>query len=86
MGLNDWTVAVLDSGGEIQEANFVEIKPWMPYHGHGASVVPQVSRNADGTYFVSNLDFFMVGVWQVTLGVQTAAGTDSVVFSFCVGD
>lgn len=35
---------------------------------------------------VSNIDFFMVGVWQVTLSVQTPAGNDSAVFSFCVGE
>lgn len=87
LGLNDWVLEVLDASGAAQEATFVEVKPWMPYHGHGASVVPQVSRNADGSYSLSNLDFFMVGVWQVTLDVQTADGrADSTVFSFCVGE
>jgi hypothetical protein len=86
LGLNSWTVAVLDANGVTQDASFVEIKPWMPYHGHGASIVPQASPNGDGTYLISNLDFFMVGVWQITLSVQTAAGNDSAVFSFCVGE
>jgi len=86
LGFNSWTVDVLDASGGIQDATFVEIKPWMPYHGHGASTVPQVSRNADGTYLVSELDFFMVGVWQVTFSVQTPAGNDSAVFTFCVGE
>lgn len=86
LGLNSWTVEVLDANGVIQNASFEEIKPWMPYHGHGASVVPQASRNADGSYLVSELDFFMVGVWQITFSAQTPAGNDSAAFTFCVGE
>lgn len=86
VGLNNWTVAVLDASGTAQAATFVEVKPWMPYHGHGPSLVPTISAGPDGSYVVSNLDFFMVGVWQVTVSVQTAAGNDSAVFSFCVGE
>lgn len=86
LGLNEWTVEVLDSSGTAQVATFVQIKPWMPYHGHGASVVPTVTGSANGSYLVSDLDFFMVGVWQVTFDAQTAAGSDSAVFTFCVGE
>jgi len=57
--------------------------PWMPLHGHGASILPSVTNNMDGTYAVSTY-FFMPGFWWVYLVAETDTVTDSALFSFCV--
>jgi hypothetical protein len=90
VGTNTWTVQVLDGGGKpVTGATFTWLpgdkSVWMPEHGHGSTAQPQVTANADGTYTITPLYFFMAGLWQVTLQVQAGTMTDSVVYSFCVG-
>jgi hypothetical protein len=85
-GENVWTVKISDgSGGPVTGAT-VTVNPFMPDHGHGSSIVPQVTpMGTDGTYAVSLLDLFMPGIWQVTFDIAPASGpTDTVVFTFCV--
>ena len=84
VGLDEWTVKVLDAAGKPVSSPTLTVKPYMPDHKHGPSVQPTWTANADGTYDVKQISFFMPGVWEVTFGIQTAAGTDSVVFTFCV--
>jgi hypothetical protein len=82
---NTWTLQVLDgSGNPVTNATFPSIKPFMPKHGHGASVAPVVTANADGTYTIGQLNLFMAGLWQVTIDAQSGTTTDSVVYSFCI--
>jgi hypothetical protein len=45
---------------------------WMPAHGHGASVQPELNETADGVFIASPLYFFMPGAWELRL---TIAGT-----------
>jgi hypothetical protein len=85
VGYNTWVVNVVDSQGQpIKDAIFTTIKPWMPLHGHGSSVLPTWISNGDGTYSI-RLYLFMPGVWQVTLTVQNGPTKDTVVFALCVG-
>lgn len=85
-GTNDWTVQVLDMGGSpMSEATVVAVTPFMPDHGHGTSVVPEVgATNSDGEVDVSSIDFRMPGVWTVSFDVEAAGVTDRVVFGVCV--
>jgi hypothetical protein len=83
---NSWTVRISDAAGApMTTATITKIKPWMPDHGHGTDVVPVVGAiDASGEALIDALDFRMPGVWTTTFDVDTGAGVDSVVFSFCI--
>ena len=85
-GINTWTVQLEDGSGNPVSGATVTITPWMPDHGHGSSIVPQVMPMASaGSYQVTLLDLFMPGIWQVTFDVTPASGPDEkVTFSFCI--
>jgi hypothetical protein len=90
-GNNAWTIQVVDkSGGPVTGAS-ITVKPFMPDHGHGSSIIPQVTAGADpGSYDISLLNLFMPGIWTVTIVVTTGTApstvTDQSVFTFCVGE
>jgi hypothetical protein len=50
------------------------IVPFMPAHGHGASVAPTVSETAPGIYVATPLDFFMAGHWELMTAMSRVAG------------
>jgi YtkA-like len=85
-GENDWTVTLMDAHGSPMSGAALTVKPWMPDHGHGSSVVPTITPgSAAGSYQLENLDLFMPGIWQVTLTITPTGGTvETVVFSFCI--
>jgi hypothetical protein len=83
-GTNTWTLRVLDASSVAVPSATIAIKPFMPDHGHGSSIVAQSTVQPDGSYQITPLYFFMPGLWQVTFTAQTAAGKDSAVFTFCV--
>ena len=87
-GNNDWKIQVVDAQGAPVSGATITVKPYMPDHGHGSSIIPQVAAGADpGTYDVSLLNLFMPGIWTVTFDVTTQDNvTDSAVFTFCVPD
>jgi hypothetical protein len=44
----------------------LDIVPWMPAMGHGASVKPTVSPGPEpGSYDVTNVNLFMPGLWEI---------------------
>jgi len=43
----------------------LSVVPWMPAHGHGASVAPTVNETSPGVYVAAPLDFYMSGNWQL---------------------
>jgi len=81
-GTDTWNIHVTDANGTAISNLTLTAKPFMPDHGHGPAVNPAVASNGDGNYTVTNLYFFMAGVWQVTFTAQGT--TDSAVFMFCV--
>jgi hypothetical protein len=82
---NSWTLKVIDASGNPISGAAITAKPFMPDHGHGASVVPTITSMTDGTYEIANLDLFMPGIWTVTLTITPTSGpVDTVVFSFCI--
>jgi YtkA-like len=85
-GLNTWTLQLADGSGDAVSGATMTVTPWMPDHGHGSSITPQVMPMASaGTYEVSLLDLFMPGIWQVTFAVTMPSGPDEkVTFSFCI--
>jgi hypothetical protein len=81
-GTDTWNIHVTDANGTALPGLTLTAKPFMPDHGHGPAVTPSVANNGAGNYTVTNLYFFMPGVWQVTFTAQGSA--DSTVFTFCV--
>jgi hypothetical protein len=80
-GTNVWTVRTLGAGGAPVDVTLTAT-PFMPDHGHGSSVVPQITKSADG-YRIEALYLFMPGVWRVLLDAQ-GAQSDAAAFYFCI--
>ena len=84
-GDNTWTVRIADAAGAPEEGMVVDLRPWMPDHGHGSPVEEEVTDLGAGEYEATPLNLFMAGFWTVTFDVTDAEGTtDSVVFNVCV--
>jgi|HubBroStandDraft_6_1064221.scaffolds.fasta_scaffold512822_2 hypothetical protein len=85
-GENYWTLKVTDgSGAPLTGASF-NVKPWMPDHLHGSSIVPEMTPMSEaGVYHVGILEFFMPGIWQTTFTLEQDSGPpEAVVFTFCI--
>ncbi len=85
-GTNGWTLEILDDGGMPVDGMTIDVTPYMPDHGHGTSIVPQITDMGDGEYSVTPLYLFMGGIWEVTIDATSSDGasTDSAVFTFCI--
>ncbi len=89
-GSNSWILKLTDKTGEPVKGADLALKLWMPRHGHGSQVVPQVTSQADGSYLINPLYLFMPGLWQITItasepGLGDGGGaTDTATYSFCV--
>ena len=82
-GDNRWVLRVLDASSAAVTGATLTVSPFMPDHGHGTSVAPQVTASGD-SYEARPLNLFMPGLWQTTVGARTANGNDEAVFSFCI--
>ncbi|MEQ8277597.1 MAG: FixH family protein [Deltaproteobacteria bacterium] len=84
-GNNLWTFEVLDSAGSPVTDATVEMKAWMPDHGHGTNPLWNDARPMNGGgYEVGAFDLFMGGFWQFTFRVDQAGNTDEGVVGFCI--
>lgn len=84
-GANVWTITLTDAAQMPIDGATIDVKPFMPDHGHGSSATPVVTGKGSGNYEVTNLQLFMPGIWQITFTVTPAGGVaESVVFTFCV--
>jgi hypothetical protein len=82
-GTDTWSIKITDAAGAMQTGLSVGVLPFMPDHGHGSSVNASVTANADGTYTVTPLYFFMPGVWRTTFWIGSNQA-DVGEFYFCV--
>ncbi len=65
----------------------VELKGFMPEHGHGFEgyvPVPSSVPNNPGFYTVSGVSMGMLGRWELTLTVKAKAGEDAAKFIICL--
>jgi hypothetical protein len=84
-GDNAWTVQIVDAAGAPVTGATFTVKPFMPDHGHGSSIIPDIEPGQGAaTFDVSHLNCFMAGVWQFTFTITKDAQTDSAVVTFCV--
>lgn len=79
-GINAWTMK-LTLDGKTPAVADIQIKTLMPDHGHGSPKVPVITANPDGTFTVSELFFFMAGVWEIIFSTN---GQEPATFTICV--
>jgi len=85
--LTEWTVQVADGNGAMVSDAMIDVKPWMPDHGHGTDAVAHVmAASSPGQYAITPLYLFMAGYWTVTLTITVGAVSDTAVFSLCLAD
>ena len=61
----------------------LDVVPWMPAMGHGASVKPSVHAEGEpGVYTITNVTLFMPGLWEIRTTIEGAAARDHVTPSF----
>ena len=67
------------------EGATIEAAPFMPSHQHGSAkpVVVEPMPQA-GQYQLSPVNMWMPGVWETTIDVTAAGGSDRAVFRFCL--
>ena len=82
-GNNSWQLQVRDPQGKAVTGLSLTVKPFMPQHGHGSSVVPTVTASGDG-YQITNLYLFMSGAWAITLTATQGDRSDVGVFNLCI--
>lgn len=91
-GENEFSVRVLHGDTTVMGAA-LQVTATMPDHGHGTRSEPSVRFDErTETYDISELDFFMPGVWRVQLTCPAEVGTsgeappilDTAAFHFCV--
>jgi hypothetical protein len=75
VGYDAAQLAITDGSGAPVAGLSLTIVPFMPAHGHGASVDPTVSETAPGVYVATPLDFFMAGHWELLTTI--ASGGDA---------
>jgi hypothetical protein len=76
VGYDASELTITDSGGHAVSGLALTVVPWMPAHGHGASVGPTVSETSAGVYVAAPLDFFMSGQWEL-ITTMTGSVNDS---------
>jgi hypothetical protein len=72
LNANVWTFKATDKTGTSPDLAQVVVYPFMPLMGHGSDQTPTVTANADGTFTATDIQFFMPGLWTVTLSVTEA--------------
>lgn len=82
-GLNVWTLRLADAGQPMDQAR-VELRTWMPDHGHGTSpnnLTAEAVDGAPGTYEVGPFNLFMGGFWTFDVTVDDG---EPLQFAFCL--
>ncbi len=63
-------LTITDAAGAPRDGLVLDVVPWMPAHGHGASVRPTVVAKGGGKYVASDVDLFMPGEWELRTSVS----------------
>ena len=80
-GLNQWTFSLQNPEGVALESCEILVKPYMPDHKHGSRDVNASWLQGD-SYQVSDLDFIMPGLWEITFEITCMDLMDTVSFEF----
>ena len=87
-GDNVFVVQVRDANGNPAIGE-LSVTLDMPEHGHPSPKQPEIGFDAESEAFVLDpMRLFMVGLWRITFGFESAASgaplADSAVFEFCI--
>ena len=83
--LHRWTLHLETARGVAVDSVVVAVDGGMPQHGHGLPTKPRVTRDlGNGDHLVEGMKFNMGGWWVVKFRVESAAGSDSVVFNLAL--
>ncbi len=66
-------LVVRDGSGATVTGLAIDVVPWMPAMGHGASVTPMVTEMGGGTYVATDVALVMPGTWELRLTLTNAA-------------
>ena len=78
-------VVVLDAKGAPVEDAAISVDGGMPEHRHGLPTRPRVKRSPGrGIYEIEGLRFSMSGWWELKLAIESANGSDQVVFNLAL--
>lgn len=83
-GTNVWTLKIASAAGSPTLGATISVVPFMPAHGHGSGVTPELVEVGAGVYRASAIDLFMPGLWQVTIRAQAGGVDDAAELTFCV--
>ncbi len=80
--LQRWTLHLATAAGTSVDSATLSVDGGMPQHGHGLPTKPRVTRAlGNGDHLVEGLKFNMGGWWVVKFRINSAQGSDSVVFN-----
>ncbi len=65
-------LTVTSADGSPADGLAIDIEPWMPAMGHGASITPSITPRGNGEYLVSDLVLVMPGTWQLRVSAASA--------------
>lgn len=82
MGVNTIDVIVHDKNDRDVPGAEIEVTPWMPEMGHGATEKSVVTERGGGLYSVGNIIFVMTGHWELRVTVRKGEVEDHAVFDF----
>jgi len=83
-GMNTWTVGLVDGSGAAMTGAEVQLKPWMPDHGHGTSPELHYGRPVAGGYELGPFNLHMGGYWEFRFTVTASSASDTAQLGFCV--
>jgi hypothetical protein len=84
----DWVVEIQDSAGKLAaDVDLLEVKPFMPAHGHNGIRKPVIdSGDEAGRFLVTDVNLWMGGPWEVTFVLDGPEGSDEALFDVCIED
>ena len=88
-GDNEWIMQIssLTDGvvGAPVTGATIYVTPFMPKHQHGTPVDAIITpMPTAGEYKLSPVNLWMPGVWETSIEVESASGTDVAVFKVCL--
>lgn len=85
-GDNEWIIHINTIAGAAPVTGAtIQVTPFMPKHQHGTPIDVKVeAQPGAGDYKLSPVNLWMPGVWETTIEMNSASGTDQVVYKFCI--
>ncbi len=83
-GDNAWQLELTAAGAPQADAA-ISVFPFMPTHGHTSPTAVKITPGATpGRYELASVNFWMPGVWEVTIDATVGGVTDTALFRFCI--